>query len=68
MIIFKNKQYYSFVSEFKYVEIYFDLFQETITFKTTKSSLENCVVFYFLNIFKSYLIQVSLLLRCYHLL
>ena len=33
----------------------FDLFQEAITFKTTKSSLENCILFYFLNIFKSYL-------------
>ena len=68
MIIFKNKHYYSFVLEFKYVEIYFDLFQEAITFKTTKSSLENRILFYFLNIFKSYLIQLSLLLRCYHLL
>ena len=55
MIIFKNKHYYSFLLEFKYVEIDFDLFQEAITFKTTKSSLENCNLFYFLNIFKSYL-------------
>ena len=55
MIIFKNKHYYSFLLEFKYVEIDFDLFQEAITFKTTKSSLENCILFYFLNIFKSYL-------------
>ena len=54
-IIFKNKHYYSFLLEFKYVEIDFDLFQEAITFKTTKSSLENCILFYFLNIFKSYL-------------
>ena len=68
MIIFKNKHYYSFLLQFKYVEIDFDLFQEAITFKTTKSSLENCIVFYFLNIFKSYLNQVSLLLRCYDLL
>ena len=55
MIIFKNKHYYSFLLEYKYVEIDFDLFQEAITFKTTISSLENCIVFYFLNIFKSYL-------------
>ena len=55
MIIFKNKHYYSFLLEFKYVEIDFDLFQEAITFKTTKSFLENCILFYFLNIFKSYL-------------
>ena len=51
-IIFKNKQYYSFLLEFKYVEIDLDLFEEAFTFKTTKSSLENCVLFYFLKIFK----------------
>ena len=68
MIIFKNKQYYSFVLEFKYVEIDLDLCEEAFTFKTTKSSLENCILFYFLNIFKQCFIQVSLLLRCYHLL
>ncbi len=55
MIIFKNKHYYSFLLEFKNVEIDFDLFQEAIIFKTTKSSLENCILFYFLNIFKLYL-------------
>jgi len=55
MIIFKNKHYYSFLLEFKYVEIDFDLFQVAITFKTTKSSLENFIIFYFLNFFKSYL-------------
>ena len=44
MIIFKNKHYYSFLLEFKYVEIDFDLFQEAIAFKTAKSSLE--IVFY----------------------
>jgi hypothetical protein len=68
MIIFKNKHYHSFLLEFKCVEIDFDLIQEAITFKTTKSSLENCIPFYFFNIFKSNLIQVPLLLRCYHLL
>jgi hypothetical protein len=66
--MFKNKHYYSFLLEFKYVEIDFDLFQEAITLKTSKSSLENCILFYFFNIFKSYLNQLSLLLRCYHLL
>jgi len=55
MVIFKNKHNYSFLLEFKYVETDFDLFQEAITFKTTKSLLENCILFYFLNIFKSYL-------------
>jgi hypothetical protein len=68
MIIFKNKHYYSFLLGFKYVQIDFDLFQEAITLKIPKSSLDNCILFYFLNIFKSYLIQVSLLLRCYDLL
>ena len=66
MIIFKNKHYYSFLLKFKYVEIDFDLFQEAISFKTNKSSLENCILFHFLNILIS--IQISLLLRCYHLL
>jgi hypothetical protein len=55
LVIFKNKHNYSFLLEIKYVEIDFDLFQEAITFKSTKSSLENCIVFYYLNIFKSYL-------------
>jgi hypothetical protein len=68
MTIFKNKHYYSFLLGFNYVQIDFYLFQEAITFKTPKSSLENCNLSYFLNIFKSYLIQVSLLLRCYDLL
>jgi len=68
MTIFKNKHYYSFLLGFNDVQVDFELFQEAITFKTTKSSLENCIVFYFLNIFKSYLIQVSLLLRCHDLL
>ena len=68
MIIFKNNNANSCLLGFKYVQIDFDVFQEAITFKTTKSSLENCIVFYFLNIFKSYLNQVSLLLRCYDLL
>jgi hypothetical protein len=44
MIIFKNKHYYSFLLEFKYGEIDFDLFQEAVTFKTTKNLLE--IVFY----------------------
>ena len=39
MILFKNLK-----SEFIYVENDFDLFQEAVTFKTTKSSLE--IVFY----------------------
>jgi len=55
MVIFKNKHNYSFLLKFKYVEIDFDLFQEAITFKTTKKSLENYIVFYFLNISKPYL-------------
>ena len=55
MVIFNKKHNYSFLLEFKYVEIDFDLFQEAVTFKTTKSSLENCIVFYFLNISKPYL-------------
>ncbi len=33
MIFFKIKHYFSFVLEFKNVEIDFDLFQEAITFK-----------------------------------
>jgi len=41
MIVFKNKQYFSFtmsiIFHFKNVEIDFDLFQEAITFKTTES-------------------------------
>jgi len=37
MVIFNKKHNYSFLLEFKYVEIDFDLFQEAITFKTTKS-------------------------------
>ena len=45
MIIFKNKHYYSFLLRFKYVQIDFDLFQEVITFKTTKSSLYSILFF-----------------------
>jgi len=44
MIIFKFKHYYSFLLEFKYVEIYFDLFQEAIIFKTTKKFEENSIL------------------------
>ena len=47
MIIFKNKHYYSFLLEFKYVEIDFDLFQEAIAFKTTKSSWKLYSILYF---------------------
>ncbi len=39
MIIFKNNNAYSCLLGFKYVQIDFDLFQEAITFKTTKSLL-----------------------------
>ena len=38
-IIFKNKHFFSFLWEFIDVEI--DLFQEAITFKTTKSYIVN---------------------------
>ena len=44
MIIFKIKHYYSFLLEFKYVEIDFDLFQEAIIFKTTKKFEENSIL------------------------
>ena len=44
MIIFRIKHYYSFLLEFKYVEIDFDLFQEAIIFKTTKKFEENSIL------------------------
>jgi hypothetical protein len=46
-------------------------FKNNVLFFPNKSKTQkrgNCILFYFLNIFKSYLIQVYLLLRCYHLL
>ena len=66
MIIFKNKHYYSFLLEFKYVKIDFDLFQEAITFKTTKKFIRKL---YSILFFKHIKLNSSfLIITCYHLL